>query len=388
MDDIADDFCLKNSAYNTKKNFYAHYIVKFLNHVFNDIDTPIENINDLTIDMVIDFLERFSKGKLKNDNLDEWRSKENVENATRAVCYFVYWLCTKVDKHTKKKVYNMKYIKKSDFRFKTVTKRNKNGYAIEQNERLRPLKTIEVNNELKTRPKVKEASEYGVAKLIELAELNDPMLVFPIALGAFAGLRMGEVLQMHRGRIIGLTIRRNSCFFDLTKNVCLRSDNKPTGSIKVLRQQPIHEGTIDILRYFYLQHLDYLESIGMENNKYGALILNEKGIAMTRSCYMARFDKLNKLLNLVIKEEAMLGNKKAIIEDAILSAGNMTHHSLRHYFANMIKNHERGKSAIVQHFLQHSSIETQELYTQASTKEGIRSIQNSMYENFLKDRVK
>ena len=53
-----------NLSLNTKKNFNARFIVMFLNYIFNEMDDAISNIEDLTIDHVRDFLERYSSGQL------------------------------------------------------------------------------------------------------------------------------------------------------------------------------------------------------------------------------------------------------------------------------------------------------------------------------------
>lgn len=386
--DKMGNFCLKNKSYNTKKNFHLSYIIRFLNFIFNDSDTPINKIEDLTLDMVEEFLHKFSTGTLKGDKGDKWRSMSTVKKANYSISHFVYWLWWKREKGTNRRMFKMNHISKGDFNFTTKNTKVKGSsgkYTSRQEEILDYVVEPMMLDLHRYRNKVTDAGTYSISRLIDVARLKDPMITFGIVLGAFAGLRIGDIVQLHAGAIKGVETQNAGCWIDLTDSVRLRSDLVSVGFVKKNRKQPIHEGCSKIIREFYLEHLTTLEEMGLHNNKYGALFLNNNGTAMTEKMYARRFDTLVSSLEQLIKEDVARGVKEAIREDDIMADDKITPHSLRHYYAQLIKKAEQNK-LVVKYYLQHESIDTQEVYTKASTQEGIRAIENVIYSEILKGR--
>lgn len=381
LDDRMGDFCLKNKSYNTIKNFYLTFIIRFLNFIFNNSEYKISNIEDLKLEHIEEFLDKFSQGNLKTDKTNEWKSKQTVDRANHAISYFVYWLFWKKEKNTNKKQFKMKNLKIEMFDFRAITMVNKYGCSTREVKQLIDIVVPDVSNRIKTRDKVVNAGNYTVEKLLEVSELKDPMMTFGIALGAYLGLRIGDILQMHRGRIKGLLNQNFGSYVDLTNEIILRSDFKITSNIKTKRKIPIYPGCAEVLRYFYLKHLDFLKSCELENNKYGALFVNKDGIAMSERSYFYRFEKLSKHLQVIIKKEVAYGNKKAIHEEQILTEGRLTPHSLRHYYKQLIENAEPNRKRI-QYYLAHKNINSQDSYAKDYTEEGIRKVQDSIYKSF------
>jgi len=380
LTDKMGSFSLKDKSLNTIKNFHLTFIIRFLNFIFNDSETPISNIEDLTLKVVEEFLDKFSQGTLPNEIKEEWKSKETVKRATYAISHFVYWLWWRKEKGSYKKMFKMKHIKENNFQFETVTRRSKNGYSSKEVKKLMDIVTPNVSSRIKTRAKVVDGSNYSVAKLIELSQENDPMLTIGIALGAYLGLRVGDIVQMHEGRIKGLDKNKDfGAYVDLTYDTILRSDNKITGNIKTKRNVPIYPGCAKALYTYYENHMNYLKYKGLYPHKYGALFIDKKGYAMSVKTYLRRFNDINKLLDKAIKEEVMLGNKDAIREEQILANNKITPHSLRHYYKQLIEAVEPNRR-VVQYYMAHKSIDTQVEYAFAlSTKEGIRKCQDELY---------
>lgn len=373
-------FSLKNKSINTIRNFHLTFIVRFLNFIFNDSKTKIDKIEDLTFEMVEEFLDKFSQGDLQGDREGEWKSKDTVNRATYAISNFVYWLWQKKDAITSKKIFKMKYIKEKDFEFNIITKRSRSGYVSREKKQLSNIAEPNVTSRLRKRAKVVDAGDYTVTTLIYLSEKNDPMLTFGIVLGAYLGLRVGDIVQLHEGRIKDMYEGKLfGGYFDFAYDTVLRSDNVTTGGIKTKRYLPVYPGCTNVIYYYYKKHIEYLKLKGLYPNKYGALFMNEDGYAMTDKIYMRRFNALNKMLELALLEEASSGKLEAIREQQIMVNNKITPHSLRHYYKQLIETCELNP-CIIQYYMAHKSIESQKEYKSAkSTKEGIRKCQDKIY---------
>lgn len=345
------DFSLKNKSINTIRNFHLTFIVRFLNFIFNDSKTKIDKIEDLTLEMVEEFLDKFSQGDLKGDRDGEWKSKDTVNRANYAISNFVYWLWRKEDTITGKKIFKMKYIKEKDFEFNIITKRSRSGHVSREKEELTNIAEPKVTSRVRERAKVVEAGDYTVTTLIYLSEKNDPMLTFGIVLGAYLGLRVGDIVQLHEGRIKDMYEGKLfGGYFDFTYDTVLRSDNVPTGQIKTKRYVPVYPGCTNFIYYHYRKHIEYLKSQGLYPNKYGALFMNKDGYALTDKRYMKRFNSLNKMLEVALLEEASSGKLEAIREQQIMMNNKITPHSLRHYYKQLIETCE-SNARIIQYYM-------------------------------------
>lgn len=378
--DRIGNFTLKNKAFNTIKNFHLTYIIRFLNFIFNDSRNKIDRIEELTLDIVEEFLDKYSMGSLPNDSSGEWKSKKLVSRATYSISHFVYWLYWKKDKNTNKKKFKMKYLKESDFQFETKKVYSKNGYSSKDVKRLIDIVIPNTINSEKVRSKVVTAGNYSIRKLIELSEENDPMLTLGIVLGAYCGLRVGDIVQLHEGRIKELYEGKTfGAYFEFNSEEILRSDNIITGNIKTKRIVPIYPGCSEIVFKYYKKHINYLKLNGLYPNKYSAVFMNNRGKAMTYKTYLKRFGILCNLLDVAMKREVLHGSKEAIRECQILDCNKITPHSLRHYFKQLIESVEKNPR-IIQYYMAHKSLESQNSYAFAlSTKEGIRECQKQLY---------
>lgn len=380
LKDNINGFTLRDKALNTIKNFYLTYIIRFLNYIYNESSTPINNIEDLKLEMVQEFLDIYAQGNLKSDREKRWKDSDSVDRATHAISYFVYWLWSSTDRVTNKRIFKMKNFKSSDFKFSEVMKYNKKSGSYTKVKSLIDIVTPNTNKTKRERFKVVNASDYLVSKLIELAKKNDPMMSLGIVLGAYSGLRIGELTQLYEGRIKGLSENETyGIYFDFTYDTILRSDNKITGNIKTKRSVPVYPGCSKYIYQYYQEHLKLLSYKGLYPNKYGALFIDNNGMAMTTQTYNRRFRKLNDLLDKAIKEEVIYGNYDAIKEEKILCNNKITPHSLRHFYKQLLEDIE-GNERAIQFFLAHKSLKSQQKYGFADvTKDKIRECENRIF---------
>ena len=379
LTDKVGGFTLKNSSFNTLKNFHLTFIIRFLNYIFNDSKISISKIEDLKFELIDEFLNNYSKGKL-SPNSNEWIDKKTVKRATYAISHFVYWLCCKKESGSSRRKFKMKFIKEKDFDFKKVTTHSKEGYVTKEKKVLDDIVIPITSSKNNIREKVVAPTDYLVRRLIDLSIENDPMLTFGIILGAYSGLRVGYIVQMSEERIKGLYKNKvEGAYFDCSSNEILRSDIKITGSMKIKIIVPIHPGFAEAIYNYLMLHIEYLKNQGLYPNKYGALFINNRGFAMDTQTYLRRFKKLNDLLDKAIKEEVLLGNKDAIQAEQILSENKLTPHSLRHYFKQTIKPIEKNRR-MLQIYMGDTYIDSPELYSDGgSVKEKIRECQNKVY---------
>lgn len=379
--DKMGDFTLKNASRGTLEHFYLTFIIRFLNYIFNDSKTPIDNIEDLTLEMVEEFLDNFSRGDLPNDTLDRYRASKSVVRATHAVSYFVYWLFWKKIPNTKRKMFKMKNLSASDFDFYTKSRKNKYNDDVIYTKALSPI-VIPFNPGYNyPRAKCLTLTKYGVQKLIDTSLEKDRMITLAIVLAAYGGLRLGDICQLYEGRIKGLEKNVNfGVYIDFSYNTILRSDIVETSSCKTKRYIPIYDGCTSTINYYYEEHLKYLKSKNLYHNRYGALFIDNNGNAMTDRTLQRRFNKIEQLVDLIIKREAMLGSLEAKKENKFLAQGRITIQSLRRYYKQLIDTIEGKNRRVTQYYLTHKNEQTQEEYGIApATEENIRRCQNELY---------
>lgn len=386
--DKIGEYNLKNKSLNTLTNFHLTFIIRFLNYVFNDAPQPINKIEDLTLKSVEDFLDDFSHGKLPGDNLGRWRNKHTVSRANYAISNFVYWLWWKKVPNTDLEMFKMKHFKSSNFCFYKKTKKDDNGNNIEYEALSNLVIPDTTKKEYKRRTSMRP-SKYAISKLIEISIDSDHMITFGIVLGAYAGLRLGDICQMYEGRMKGFEEGNDfGAYLDFTYETILRSDNVITSNCKTKREIPIYEGCTSAIYDYYKEHIAYLRSQSLYPNKYGAIFIDNNGHAMTDRTFQRRFQEIVQKYELVAIQEASMGCIDAKNEKALFSDGKITVQSLRRYYKQLIETMEDGNARKIQYYMTHKQVETQSEYgTSRTTVENIRRCQNEIYRP-VKESVK
>lgn len=223
-------------------------------------------------------------------------------------------------------------------------------------------------------------------------ETYDPMMVFPIVLGAFVGLRQGDVSQMHRGRMVEVKSSKvNDCYIDLRADYSLRDDGKYVGNIKVKREQPIYPVFLEVVNKAYRQHLQLLKAEGYDTHIHGALLIDNNGKAMTYGTYYDRFQKLVEILKISLIEIAELyDDTEAIKAYEIITEKDteFTHHSLRHFYTQQIDKLEKNL-VVTQYYRGDTSSESQNAYKgNMASIEGIKMVQGWFLDELKKLGVK
>lgn len=379
---------MRNLSINTKKNFHGRFIVMFLNYVFYESEDTIESIEDLTIDHIQEFLEKYSCGEIGRQTNKKWKSADTALDAGDAISKFVYWLVT-ARRKDKRLLFNMTSIRKNDFDITVSYKKNKYNDKKEEVKKVNRICEFEVSRSKQERKKVTRANLYMVKSLIEVARVNDPMMVFPIILGAFTGLRQGETTQMHRGRIITFKPQDvlKDCYINLLSESMLRDDGKYVGSIKVKRKQPVYPAFLPIIDTAYRQHLKLLQSLGYDTHIHGAIFIDTKGNAMSYSTYTRRFQDIVEKLKLSLLELTEIYNdENAGLAYSILTEPDtcLTHHSLRHFYTQQIDKLEKNL-IVTQYYRGDNSISSQNDYKgNMASVEGIKMVQNWFYDELKK----
>ncbi|MCB2297932.1 site-specific integrase [Clostridium tagluense] len=353
---------LADKSANTLKN-YIKPLIRFLNYIYGQ---RFKGIGGLDKDLIREFLNSYAYNLIQDDDKsDSCRSKTEVNRTNQVITKFAYWLYTaRKSARSRELKYKMKYFEFDDFRATKYSRKLKNG-GIGYKYKLENIVTVNLDNSSggRIRSKVTKASLYTVKKLVEVSRIIDPMITFAIVLDAFAGLRMGEVMQMHNGRIKLIDHRYESCslYIDLTSDARLRSDRVKTGEIKINRVQPVFEIFADIIRDEYINQQELLKQRGFLMHKYGAFFINEDGKAMTSDNYMRRFKSIAEQAVINIKIEAGKGNELGIREERLLEGLSITPHSLRHIYSQFLKD-ALGERAAVAYYRGDSSLRSQDTY--------------------------
>ena len=176
-------------------------------------------------------------------------------------------------------------------------------------------------------------------RLVELATIHDPMIVFAIVLQLSAGLRPSCVCNVRQADspistkpgisfsyvgsgISGITI-------DLTHEYVLRSDGVNVGKIKKEREVKIYKAFVGEVYTAYKYHMQILAQIPCEE-QYKPMFMNTRGRAMTYSDYSRR---LKVLIYKHLKPELYHSDDPALSAFAqALDSYNWAPHTLRHCF--------------------------------------------------------
>lgn len=373
-----------NLSIKTKMNNYCTVIIMFLNYIFFDMDEPINSISDIDIEIGESFLASYSQGHIGRTTL---KSDESIIRVANSLTYFYYWLYSCRDKRTKKKKYKFKYLSQDMFTYTIFKQKVKNANGVNNFIERKKLDCIFTYNlyGVITSKKLDIPTEYLIYSLIDIAEQYDPMLAFPIAIGAFAGLRQGEICQICKGNIYrSVFLGYSDAFYiDLQKVRMLRSDGVLTGSIKRKRVQLVYNSFLPYIDKLYKQHISYLKQEGYYNNKYGALIIDTNGKAMTTSAFRKRFIKLTQ--RLIERFYKLPDDLNAIMTLDLLTRYRMTPHCLRYFFTQYIKNSGEDAHGIAS-FRGDLNLNSALTYLQNCPKnvEQIKKLQDSFIESYCK----
>lgn len=178
--------------------------------------------------------------------------------------------------------------------------------------------------------------------LLYEAKKYEPDVALGIALGAYAGLREGEVVNVTCGRIkadrkkFGMISRLE---IDLTdKAPYFQNWNKKTdpGAIKKNRVQKVYDDFIPEVSDLYDYHIALMKSRGFDTSKDAPLFVNKQGNPMTVQTYSDRIKKLFyerflPSLKITCERQGIYADNAAFIEAYEIEYPGA--HMFRHWFS-------------------------------------------------------
>lgn len=297
-----------------------HFVVQMLNYAFQT--KGIEKLNDLTVDIVKDFLQCYSFGTLPADTGP--RRKDTVIACSNAILNFLINYLNANE--------NASAMKKKDL-FRREIYKDKHHHTKERN-----VPIFETICEDIEKTILRDIPNKAFALLLNHIANMHPELLGLVILSSFAGLRPSEACNVRRedsalgpgilfhhtdGEVTQIRI-------DLRKELILRSDDKPVGSIKKERLQTVPAIFITSFMSYYEQYLKYIGKRSYEES-FGPLTTNGQGKAMTYRSYFNAFKK-------IVKEEMIpiylaSDDPDVVGFGRILMEYDLAPHSLRHWYS-------------------------------------------------------
>jgi hypothetical protein len=291
--------CWSSKSTNTRLK-YANDIVPFLNYIYFELDEKIlPSINELTIELGVDYLNRLGLDKKKN----------TVKAITKSITKFYYFL-------VKKKV--LKYVTYNDF---TKHKNATICQAFEVGLRL----PIHMSN---TTP-LHNIDENLIFEFIYTAMKYTPEIALGIYFQIFGGLRVGEVCNLTYQSIAYINEGHGGLILNV-KNNNLRPDLKKKAYVKTPGKQPVYAVGSLLVELLEIQKKKY------SNKEKYALFIDIQGKAMSVDTYRNRFNTVKRQFIENLKKQ---DNPLLIRYAAVLSAEKWSTHIGRSIYSNLVADH-------------------------------------------------
>lgn len=314
---------IKSISDNGNKRFA--YVIKFLNYVFGV--KRITSLDQLTLDMIKDFLMNYGLGTLPGDT--RHRKKSTVEICVNTILDFL----TLYLKERKGKA-----ILSPSALYETTSYTNKRGRLIKRKE---PKFDVYVDDSQTEQAIFRDMPNSAFEMLFaHIAEYHKDLLMV-VALGAFVGLRPSEACNVRRedsplGAGILFHQSEGETFkveIDLRREMPLRSDLKPTGRIKKERMQAVPYIFLEVFLDTYNNYMSYLEGKRYERD-YGPLNLNKQGKALTYAVYYQRFRRIirEEMIPIFLKSD----DAEVVFFGHLLQEHNISPHIFRHWYTTQL----------------------------------------------------
>lgn len=305
------------------------YVCKALNYILiqHHKQYKVCSVHNITEEMIFDFLKDYAHSEKNNGG---YRSQQSIDTCTKAVLHFFANIALDCNVNN---ISQTNLLKKQEQRVSKKFNRTKSIFV--------PI-FYEKANSKPARKLLRDIPLAALDILIELSQIHTPEIAFAIIIQLSAGLRSGEVLNLHqntkqkRSNILisykGTTVTQIQ--LDLREELALRSDGKRVGGIKKKRMQDVYPSYIELFMQGKRFHDEYLKNKTYEKD-YAPLFLGQNGCAMTYQTYLRTFHRLiHKHLY-----PAMLNSEDANLVSfgQALSTQTLSPHALRHsYTVNLV----------------------------------------------------
>lgn len=308
-----------NVRSNGNKRFC--YVTKFLNYAF--FYAGISKLNDITIDIVEDFLNDYGLCSLPDDNEHTRRAESTVKMCVSTIMDFMTMFIE--DKTTKTHL-------RTDDLYKIVNKRDKKGKITKVK-----VPRFDVNYKGSKKTIFRDIPNNAFDIIFEHVVTHHPEILALVSLSAFAGLRPSEACNVRRTDsplgpgilfdVVNGETRR--AFIDLREEMNLRSDLISVGRIKKERKQEVPDIFLNAFVESYNIYMDYLKGKKYEKD-YAPLSINNQGKAMT-------YERYRQIFQTMIQEEIIpiflrSNNQELVIYGRTLMEHKISPHIFRHWY--------------------------------------------------------
>lgn len=297
------------------------FVVKFLNYVF--FCRGITRLNDITVDIVSDFLNAYGMCTLPGDDESTRRSEATVRKCVATLIDFITLLIQEQGKQCR--------IRPEDL-YTEVNKRDKHGKLIKSKV---PRFDVRFTGHNKVIFRDMPNSVFEI--ILKHISLYHTDLLALFILSAFAGLRPSEACNVRRedsplghGILFRITDGRvESVTIDLTSEYTLRSDGIPVGGIKKERTQRVPDMFLPAFLNMYECYMKYMEGRKYEKD-YGPLSVNKQGKAITYHSYLGRFHVIitDEIVPILLQSE----DPEVAIYGRMLLEHRISPHIFRHWY--------------------------------------------------------
>lgn len=312
---------VKNIADNANNRFY--FVAQLLNYAC--FCRGVRKVDDLSIDIVKDFLNAYGTCTLPMDDEGTSRTKATVEKCVRTAIDFCKAYIADRGQACAMGEAEL---------YKEVTKRNKQGRVIKVKEPVFEVRYIKKPHKAIYR----DMPDAAFRLLLNHIVHNHPGVLGLVMGSAFGGLRPSEACNMRRPdsplgpgiifeAVDGIVYKVK---IDIQEELNLRSDFIRVGGIKKERMQPIPDIFLDAFLDLYNIYIKYLAGRKYETD-YGAFTVNKQGRAMTYNSYLNKFHDIiqNEMIPIYLADD----EPQVVRFGRTLMDNKLSPHVFRHWFS-------------------------------------------------------
>ena len=303
--------------------FYA--ICKFLNYVFFESKYKAICLNDITANMIQDYLNDYGMARLKEDDIE--RKQSTVNMSISAIIDFFEAYLSDTRRRGVKTILQKEDLYRKETRF---SKKNKKFETV-------TVPAFKVSVLEKEKAIFRDIFEGAYTVLMNTIIEEEPDILMLAALSSFGGLRPSEACNVFRNdsplgegiRFIEYNGKVDDIIIDISCERPLRSDGKSVGDIKKERYQKIYPAFINAFMKCYETYMKHMEGRRYEA-EYAPLTVNKHGKAITYDDYYSKF---RKVVGLARERMLKSDDPKVVVYGKHLAQTNLGPHIFRHWFS-------------------------------------------------------
>lgn len=307
--------------YESDGNNRFTFVVQLLNYAFFYVG--IKQLDDITAEIIEDFLNAYGMCDLPTDNDNTHRQKSTVERCVSVIMDFMEVYITE----RKGKC----HIKKDDL-YVYKNKRDHHHKVIKV--KVPRFDVVYISNPT---PIFRDIPNKAFDMLFHHIATNHQDILGLVMLSAFGGLRPSEACNVRRADsplgagmlfdVIDGELARVE--IDISEELNIRSDLHSVGNIKKERRQQIPDIFLGAFRDSYNIYVNHIKNKKYEKD-YGAFTVNKQGKAMTCDSYRKKFQTIirDEMIPIYLASD----DPEMVIYGRILMEHKLSPHVFRHWF--------------------------------------------------------